>query len=135
MAITLTRLATGDVLALSDRLQWTDEYKQWRRATQTITGTNGALHMHERLRLAGRAITLDGRDSQAWTTREDYQQMQAWAELPGETFALLLRGTVRSVAFHSPNGPSVDAYDLWKLVDGEYTPSEIVRPIYSFIEV
>ncbi len=135
MAITLTRLSTGAQLTLSSRLLWTDEHKAWRRAVQVEHGTDGSLHLHERLRQAGRPITLDGRASKAWTTRADFSLLLSWSELLGETFSLVLRGVARNVVFHAGNGPAVDADDAWALEDGEHSADAFVLPVLAFIEV
>lgn len=135
MAITLTRLSNADVLTLSDRLQWTNEHTQWAAAQVIQRGTNGSLHIHERLRVKGRSIVLDGKASNAWTSRADMDQLLAWSDLAGETFALVLRGVARNVVFDRSSGPAVEGDDLNALVDGEYSADLWVRPHLKFLEV
>ncbi|ASI69910.1 hypothetical protein BA022_15945 [Diaphorobacter nitroreducens] len=126
--ITLTY--SGATATLSDRLIWTDEYAWSPVVTETRTGTNGALHVHVGKRLAGRPITLDGRDSSAWITRALCNQLQAWAAIPGATFDLVLRGVPHIVMF-----TEFQAAPIWRLVDGEHTADLQYVPFFKFIEV
>ena len=76
--ITLT--LAGTTLELSDRLLWVDEFQWSPVATELRWGTTGAPQIHVGLRQAGRPITLDGRESQAWITRELCDQLNAWGK-------------------------------------------------------
>jgi len=126
--ITLTR--AGVLVTLSERLIWTDEYAWSPVVTETRTGTNGALHVHVGKRLAGRQITLDGRDTAAWITRAQCDQLQAWAAIPGATFELVLRGTARTVML-----TEFQADPIWRLEDGEHTADTQYVPFFRFMEV
>ena len=126
--ITLTY--SGQALALSDRLVWTDEYAWSPVQTETRTGTNGALHVHVGARLAGRPITLDGRNTAAWVTRAQCDQFNAWAALPGAQFDLVLRGSSRSVLFLE-----FQADPIWRLLDGEHTADLQYVPFFKFLEI
>lgn len=131
--ITLT--LGGTTLALSDRLLWVDEY-DWSPVVSAVRwGTTGAPQIHVGLRQAGRPITLDGRESEAWLTRALCSQLDAWHALPGATFSLVLRGLARSVMFDQSQGPAFTAAPIWKLADGEHTPELCYRPFFKFMEV
>ena len=128
--ILLTLISAATTVELSDRLLWTDEYQWSPVVTEARTGTNGALHLHVGKRLAGRPITLDGQASAAWIPRSLCAQLDAWAALPDATFALLLRGTSRSVRLLE-----FGADPIWKLLDGEHTSELPYAPFFRFIEV
>lgn len=131
--ITLTH--GGTTLTLPDRLLWADEYQWSPVATEVRWGTTGAPQLHVGLRQAGRPITLDGRDSEAWIDRTLCDQLEAWAALPGTTFTLVLRAQARTVVFDHSQGAAFDATPLWKLLDGEHTGDVLYRPIFKFMEV
>lgn len=131
--ITLTLAAI--TLQLSDRLLWVDEYQWSPVATEVRWGTTGAPQVHVGLRQAGRPITLDGRESEAWITRELCDQLNAWAALPGATFSLVLRGLARTVIFNHGQSAAFDATPIWKLLDGEHTGEMLYRPYFKFMEV
>ena len=126
--ITLTR--AGTTLDLSDRLIWTDEYAWSPAVTETRYSTSGALHVHVGLRQAGRPITLDGRDSQAWISRALCDQLRTWQALPGATFQLIVRGAPRAVLFLE-----FQASPIWRLLDGEHTAELQYVPSFKFLEV
>lgn len=130
MAITLTY--NGTTAHLSDRLIWEDEYGPSPVEQVTGPGTTGSLLVHVGVRTAGRPITLDGVDSNAWITRELCDTLQAWAALPGIQLTLVLRGTARQVIFDQEQG-GFEARPVWRLLDGEQTPSQVFRPTFRFI--
>ena len=130
--ITLTY--SGATATLSDRLIWTDEYAWSPVVTETRTGTNGALHVHVGKRLAGRPITLDGRDSSAWITRALCNQLQAWAAIPGAELTLTVRGVARDVVFDHAQG-GFTAEPIWRLLDGEVDAELLYRPTLRFLEI
>ncbi len=121
---------SGSTLQLPDRLIWTDEYAWSPVASEVRWGTNGALHVHVGTRQAGRPITLDGRNSAAWITRAQCDQLNAWAALPGAAFDLVLRGSARSVLFLE-----FQADPIWRLLDGEHTADLQYLPFFRFMEV
>lgn len=131
MSILLTY--NGTTAHLSDRLQWTDEY-DWSPVEQsTEYSTEGALLVDVAVKLAGRAITLDGVETNAWITRTLCDTLQAWAALPGIAFTLTLRGVARTVLFdHAKKG--FEAQPVWKLLDGEVTPELLYQPTFRFLE-
>ena len=104
--ITLAR--AGEVLTLSDRLLWTDEYAWTPVVTAQKWGTHGALIVHVGKRKAGRPITLDGRDSRAWIERAQCDQLNAWAALPGAEFSLVVRGQARRAFLQVLQGDAVE---------------------------
>ena len=132
MAITLTY--DGTTLELSDRLQWTDEY-DWSRVEQsTEYGITGALIVDVGERQEGRPITLDGTSTAAWTPREQCDTLQAWADLPGAQFTLVVRGVARNVIFDQKKA-GFSAKPLWRLADGEIGPQLDYLPTFHFLEV
>lgn len=132
MAITLTYNDT--TVELSDRLQWTDEY-DWSRVEQSVEyGITGASIVDEAERQDGRPITLDGTSTAAWMPREQCDLVQAWVDLPGAQFTLVLRGNARNVIFdQKKNGFS--AKPIWKLLDGEIDKQLMYLPKFQFLEV
>lgn len=133
MAITLTYQTT--TLALSDRLVWSDEHAWQAPQMATDYGTRGDLMVHVRARQAGRPITLEGTDSNAWMALADVQTLQTWAALPGAQFTLHLRGTDHTVMFDATQGAAVQAQPLWQLADGESWTDMPMRPTLRFIEI
>ena len=132
MSITLTY--SGTTAHLSDRLQWTDEF-DWSPVDQT-TGysTTGALLVDVALKLAGRPITLNGVDTNAWISRALCSTLQAWAALPGAQFDLVLRGITHQVIFdHAQGGFSAQA--IWRLADGAIDAELMYRPTFKFLKV
>ena len=131
--ITLALGAT--TLELSDRLVWVDEF-EWSPVVSAVRwGTTGAQQIHVGVRQAGRPITLDGRESQAWLTRAMCANLNAWHALPGARFSLLLRGQARTVMFDHAQGAAFSATPIWRLLDGEHTPELFYRPYFKFMEV
>lgn len=126
----ITLAYDGTTLELSDRLLWTDEYAYTPVVVESRFGTTGALQLHVGKRQAGRPITLDGQSTNAWIERSLCDQLSAWAALPGAAFALLLRGTVRTVVLLE-----FQADPIWKLLDGEHTPELLYVPNFKFMEV
>ena len=132
MSITLTY--SGTTAHLSDRLQWTDEF-DWSPVDQT-TGysTTGALLVDVALKLAGRPITLNSVDTNAWISRALCSTLQAWAALPGAQFDLVLRGITHQVIFdHAQGGFSAQA--IWRLEDGAIDAELMYRPTFRFLKV
>lgn len=132
MAITLTY--NGTTAHLSDRLQWTDEY-DWSPVDQdTAYSTTGRLLVDVALKQAGRPITLQGADTNAWISRALCDTLQAWANLPGIQLTLALRGVAHQVMFdHAQKGFS--ARPIWRLVDGEITDELLYLPTFNFLEI
>lgn len=140
MAITLRHLGTQAVLALPDRLLWTNEYAWSPVAHEARWGTTGALMLHVAARQAGRPIELDGQLSEAWLDRATCAQLHAWAAAQGQRFELTLRGQARTVVFdHASGGPAFEAEPLWPLLDSEHGPQHmgelLYRPRFRFMEV
>lgn len=130
--ITLTR--GGTVLELPYDLQWTDEF-DWHPVQQaTEYSTTGALIIDVGMRQAGRPITLEGDDSTAWMRRSVCDQLRAWAALPGEVFALQLRGVGRAVVFDHARG-AFEARALIGLADEAISPDMYYLPRLRFLEV
>lgn len=131
-SITITRGAT--VLELPDDLLWSDEF-DWHPVQQTTEySTTGALIIDVGMRQAGRPITLEGDDSTAWMRRSVCDQLRTWAALPGEVFALQLRGVGRAVVFDHARG-AFEARPLMHMADPSVTPDMYYVPRLRFLEV
>ena len=125
----------GTTLELSDRLIWTDEYSWSAVVSANRYTTNGSLVVHVGKRQAGRPITLNGRETEAWITREVCDQVRAWRDLAGAQFQLVVRGVARTVRFDTSEGSGFEADPVWKLNDSEHTPEVLYRPFFKFLEV
>lgn len=130
MSITLTY--SGTTTQLGNRLVWTDEFAWSPVAQVTEPGTTGALLVHVGARTAGRPITLDGVESNAWITRALCSSLEAWAALPGIFLTLMLRGVARQVIFDHEQG-GFEAQPIWRIADGEQTPEEVFLPTFRFL--
>jgi hypothetical protein len=132
MSITLTY--AGTTLDLGDRLVWSDEYS-WHPVKQsTSPSTTGALLVDVGVLQAGRPITQEGAQSNAWITRATCDTLKAWAAIPAAEMVLVLRGTPHTVIFdHERTG--FEAQALWRLADGEHTAQEVFLPTLRFLEV
>ncbi len=131
---TITLAHAGTTLALSDRLDWTDEF-DWHPVEQaTAYSTTGALLIDVATRQAGRPITLQGTDTQAWMRRADMLQLAALAAIPGAQLTLVLRGTARQVVFDHAQG-GFSAQPVWRLLDGEIDAELLYRPTLRFLEI
>jgi len=133
--ISLTHIGAAQTLYLSDRLIWTDEYAWSPTAAETRFGTTGALMVHVGKKQAGRLITLDGVETEAWLTRGVVAQLNDWAAQPGAQFLLYLRGVSRTVLFDHSRAPAFDAKPVIKLQDGVEQTTDLYRPTFNFIEV
>lgn len=132
MTITLTY--NGTTAAISDRLQWTDEY-DWSPVEQASAySTTGALLVDVAVKQAGQTITLEGTDTNAWLSRALCDTLQAWAALPGIELTLTLRGVAHQVIFDHAKG-GFTAQPIWRLLDGEITPELLYRPTFRFLKV
>ena len=131
---TITLTHAGTTVALSNRLDWTDEF-DWHPVEQaTGYSTTGALLIDVATRQAGRPITLQGTDTQAWMPRTTMLQLAAWAALPGAVLTLTVRGVARDVVFDHAQG-GFTAEPIWRLLDGEVDATLLYRPVLKFLEV
>ncbi|QXL84092.1 hypothetical protein [Comamonas sp. NLF-1-9] len=138
MAITLSYTAGGSApstLTLSERLLWVDEHTWQAPQMQLDYGTLGDLMVHVRARQAGRPITLDGRESAAWTPRAQILQLAAWAAIPGAQFTLHIRGQDHTVMWDHTQPPALDATPLWQIADAEIDADTVHLPTLRFIEI
>ena len=100
--ITLTNGATA--LELPDDLLWEDEFTWAQVAQATERGITGALIVDAMARNGGRPITLAGTAETAWISRADMLTLKAWAAIPGQEFALVVRGVAHNVIFDHGTG-------------------------------
>lgn len=132
MAITLAH--DGDTFTLPAGLAWTDEYAWHPVQQRTARSTTGALLVDVAQMVAGRPITLEGRETEAWITRELCDLLRALAALAGEEMTLTLRGVARTVIFDHERGAGFEAEPLWHLWDGEEDGEQLFRPTLRFLE-
>ena len=131
---TITLAHAGTTITLSDRLHWTDEF-DWHPVEQASSySTTGALLIDVATRQAGRPITLQGTDTQAWMPRTTMLQLAAWAAMPGEVLTLTVRGVAREVVFDHAQG-GFTAEPIWRLLDGEVDATLLYRPTLRFLEI
>lgn len=134
ITLALTQPTIAPALDLGDRLIWSDEFG-WNPVVQaTGYSTTGALLIDTGTRQAGRPITLDGVQSQAWITRATCDALKAWAALPGAELELVLRGIPRTVIFDHER-TAFEARPLWLLADGEQTTDQVFLPTLRFLEI
>lgn len=108
MSIVLSVSST--VVNLPADLRWTDEL-DWRPVRQSVERSlSGALIVDVAAAVPGRAITLEPEnDSSAWMTRAAVEQLQAWADVPGQQMTLLLRGVTHTVMWRHHDGDALTA--------------------------
>ena len=115
MTITLTKGA--DTLELPQDLFWIDEFAWAKVAQETARSTTGALLVDVATRQGGRSITLQGQGDTAWITRAALKTIASWAQLPGQTFVLNLRGEVFTVIFDHGSGEATNAINQAAVVE------------------
>lgn len=135
MTITLTKDAT--TLGLPEDLFWIDEFSWARVAQETTRSTTGALLVDVATRQGGRSITLQGQGNTAWITRAVLKTVAAWAQLPGQTFTLNLRGEVFTVLFDHGTGDTTSAINQAAVVEfSDITDTDFYCSlVLRFIEV
>lgn len=106
----LKNLASGESLALSDDLLWSDEHA-WSPTLSSVSYlVTGALLIQSGVRQSGRAITLVGPIDMAWTARSVIDTLYDWAAEPlaassGRFELSLIGGRVFTVAFRHAEVP------------------------------
>lgn len=97
MSTTLTYNAV--TVTLPDDLIWSDEY-DWHPIVQSSEfTTTGTLLIESALKQAGRPISLNNTEDQAWLTKAMCDQIKTWASLPGIVLTLVYRGVTHTVMF------------------------------------
>ncbi len=97
MSTTLTYNAV--TVTLPDDIIWSDEY-DWHPVVQSSEfTTTGALLIESAVKQAGRPISLNNTEDQAWLTKADCDQIKTWASLPGIVLTFVYRGVTHSVMF------------------------------------
>ena len=101
MSTTLTYNAV--TVTLPDDIIWSDEY-DWHPVVQSSEfTTTGALLIESALKQAGRPISLNNTEDQAWFTKAMCDQIKTWASLPGIVLTFVYRGVTHSVVFDHEN--------------------------------
>lgn len=109
MSTTLTY--NGVTVTLRDDMVWSDEY-DWHPVVQSSEfTTTGALLIESAVKQAGRPISLNNTEDQAWLTKTMCDQIKAWASLPGIALTLVYRGVTRLVVFDHEK-TAFEAYPL-----------------------
>lgn len=103
--ITLTHAPTATAVQLPADLFWSDEFV-WSPVDQVSErSVTGALIVQAHARIGGRPITLAPESERsAWIRRDQLEQLQAWAAVPGLELELVLRGELRVVIFRHEDG-------------------------------
>ena len=131
MATTLTYGATTVTLPID--LLWTDEFSWPAVEQRTQYSITGALLVEAAVRQAGRTITLSGGPSWGWISRATLVTLQTWTELPGQQFALVVRGeAARTVMFDQSQQP-IEAQPVIDYSDPDNADDYVVT--LRFIEV
>lgn len=107
MSITLS--VASVTVALHPDLFWSDELS-WHPVKQSAEySLTGALVV-DSVSMQGRPITLEPIDtSSAWMSRADFDQLAAWAAVPGQQMTLLLRGVTHTVIWRHQDAPALTA--------------------------
>jgi hypothetical protein len=120
MSTTLTYNAV--TVTLPDDMIWSDEY-DWHPIVQSSEfTTTGALLIESAMKQAGRPISLNNTEDQAWLTKAICDQIKTWASLPGIALTLVYRGVTHSVVFDHEK-TAFEAYPLVfyrETVSGDY---------------
>ena len=103
---TLTNGAT--TITLADHLEWIDEFDFAAVGQRVGRGVTGVIYVDEMALSGGRPITLQGADDR-WVLRSVAETLLAWAQTPGLTMTLTLRGTAYTVIFNREQGKAIDA--------------------------
>jgi hypothetical protein len=78
---------------------WSDEY-DWHPVVQSSEfTTKGSLLIESAVKQAGRPISLNNTEDQAWVTKSACDQIKVWASLPGIVLTLIYRGVTHTVMF------------------------------------
>lgn len=125
----------GTTLELPLHILWPDEYLYSPVVAEQRFGTTGRQFLHIGVKQAGRPITLDGRTKRAWILRPVVDVLQAWSEIPGAIFQLVLRGKTYSVMFDATKPPAFEATPMWDVADAEHNSEMLYLPFMRFLEV
>ena len=99
---------------LPSGLQWENEFG-WSPVEQSLEHSlDGALHVQQGEKQAGREIKLHGGDGGAWITRGALLELYAMASLVDKTMTLTLWGRTFTVMFKQP---AIEAEEIMRLAD------------------
>ena len=122
-------------IELPDDLYWEDEH--WSPVEQAMTrGLTGAAIIQIGTAQHGRPITLvppDPWGGGAWMLRMHLPQLQAWADTPGQTLTLTLRGQTHHVQFRHQDAPAFEVRNLWHSTAPQ--PDQWCVPRFRFMTV
>ena len=105
--ITLTDGTT--TITLPDDTLWRDEL-DWSPVEQTAEYMlAGSLDIQAGVKLAGRSITLGGKESSSWMARGTILDLIAWAEIAGQALTLDYHGRSFTVLFRHQDPPAIEA--------------------------
>lgn len=120
----MIQLAT---LALPDGLAWPDEFDTRDIGQAVRQRLDGGVVIYPRKLSAGRPITLIAPADQP-ITRAQGQALASLAAVPGEVYALSLRGTTFAVMFRHHDAPALDLaplIDYSDPIDEDYLVGQI----------
>jgi hypothetical protein len=131
----MTTLSTSTTtIAISDDLNWADEYA-WSSVEQSVErGLTGSSIVQTGVRLNGRPITLaPDSDATGWLQRSTVDALYGLANVPGQVLTLTYRGTPRQVLFRHHDGNAIEASPVIPYSDVE--PDDYYRVTLRFIEL
>jgi hypothetical protein len=105
-------------ITLPAGLMWADEF-DWTPVAQNSTVTlTGALLVQEATALAGRPITLEGRDDGCWASRAGIQQLYAMMQTADRVMTLIMDGVSHRVIWRREgNSQPIEARLLFEVAN------------------
>lgn len=104
-----------DDVELPNGLQWENEFG-WSQIEQSSEySLDGALHIQQGVKQAGREIKLHGGGGGAWITREKLLELYALANVADKVMTLTLWGRTFNVMFKQPD--SIEAEEIMRVAD------------------
>lgn len=120
-------------VTLPEELYWSDELS-WSPVGQTVEiSVEGAPMVDVAAQTAGRYITLEPNGEDAWITREDLEQLTAWAAVPGLEMELTIRSVERTVIWRHQDKPAIDCRPLIHFTDTQ--PGDIYIAGLKLMEI
>jgi hypothetical protein len=134
MSSTITLTVGATTVALPPDLYWSDE-TAWHPVAQSAERTlTGAVIVSSQARSGGRPITLEPPVQLAsWMPRTAIEQLQAWADTPGQQMTLTLRGLPRTVIWRHQDGEVMTARPVQHYAD--VLPDDAYTATLKFMEI
>lgn len=101
-------------VTLSDDLLLQQPY--WQPVAQAVTYTlSGSMIVDESVRQAGKPLVFQSEEQTGWVPRSVVDQLQRWAERPGQRLTLDRYGSSTQVIFDRQDGPALEARPVLEL--------------------